>query len=41
LDKKTKKLNSRIKLEGITNGEGTAKLYLQEVLLAGAGSDID
>ncbi|MEK5023966.1 glycosyl hydrolase [Paenibacillus sp. FSL M7-1046] len=30
-----------IKLEGITNGEGTAKLYLQEVTLAAAGSDID
>ncbi|WP_342438584.1 hypothetical protein NSS79_05515 [Paenibacillus sp. FSL L8-0436] len=30
-----------IKLEGITNGEGTAKLYLQEVMLAAAGLDID
>jgi mannan endo-1,4-beta-mannosidase len=41
LDKKTKKLNNGIMLEGITNGEGTAKLYLQEVMLAAAGSDID
>lgn len=30
-----------IKLEGITNGEGTAELYLQEVMLAAAGLDID